>query len=265
MRRQPFTAVIHDGVEVDVLGPVVVGGAAGPFHRAAARELVVYLAFHRGGVRHAEWSLAIWPERPVSLATAHSTSSDARRALGRDSAGRPHLPRGVALRLGDSVTTDVERFASLAATDDPQRLLGAMGLIRGPLFAGLRRIDWAVFDGTQSEIEAMVVRTALRGADAFVRLGSGDQAESMIRRALQVSPYDERLYRALLVATAAQGNRVRLHAAMAQLLTLAGEASRPPARTPVQAPADCLHPATTDLYRDLLLGLPAAGGHLARL
>ena len=58
----------------------------------------------------------------------------------------------------------------------------------------------------------------------------------MIRRALQVSPYDERLYRALLVATAAQGNRVRLHAAMAQLLTLAGEASRPPARTPVQAP-----------------------------
>ena len=265
MRRRPFTVVTRDGVEVDVLGPVVVGGAAGPFHRSAARELVVYLAFHRGGVRHAEWSLAIWPERPVSLATAHSTSSDARRALGRDAAGRPHLPRGVDLRLGDSVTTDVERFASLAAADDPQRLLGAMDLIRGPLFAGLRRIDWAVFDGTQSEIEAMVVRTALRGADAFVRRGCGDQAESMIRRALQVSPYDERLYRALLVATAAQGNRVRLHAAMAQLLTLAGEASCPPARTPVQAPADCLHPATTDLYRDLLLGLPAAGGHLARL
>ena len=250
--------MIHDSVEVDVLGPVVVGGAAGPFHRRPARELVVYLAFHRGGVRHAEWSLAIWPERPVSLATAHSTSSDARRALGRDAAGRPHLPRGVDLRLGDSVTTDVERFASLAAADDPQRLLEAMSLIRGPLFAGLRRTDWAVFDGTQSEIEALVVRTALRGADAFVRLGGGDQAESMIRRALQVSPYDERLYRALLVATAAQGNRVRLHAAMAQLLTLAGEATRPPARTPAQAPADCLHPATTDLYRDLLLGLPAA-------
>ena len=45
----------------------------------------------------------------------------------------------------------------------------------------------------------------------FVRLGCGDEAEWMVRQALQVSPYDERLYRALLVATAAQGNRVRLH------------------------------------------------------
>src|ERR1700723_3611751 len=172
--------VTHDSVEVAVLGPVLVAGAAGPFHRSAAGELVVYLAFHRGGVRHADWSLAIWPERPVSLATAHSTSSDARRALGRDAAGRPHLPRGVDLRLGDSVTTDVERFASLAAADDPQRLLGAMDLIRGPLFAGLRRTDWAVFDGTQSEIEALVVRTALRGADAFLRLGAGEEAEGMV-------------------------------------------------------------------------------------
>jgi hypothetical protein len=80
-----------------------------------------------------------------------------------------------------------------------------------------------------------------------------------------VSPYDERLYRALLVATAAQGNRVRLHAAMAQLRTLAGEVARPPARRPPGDPSECLHPATTALYRDLLLETPAAGGHLARL
>src|SRR5271170_2355900 len=122
---RPFPGVSGDAVEVAVLGPVAVHGAAGPFRRAAARELVVYLAFHRHGIRHAEWSLAIWPERPVSLATAHSTSSDARRALGGDAEGRPHLPRGVDLRLGDSVTTDVERFASLAAAEDPQQLLWA--------------------------------------------------------------------------------------------------------------------------------------------
>src|ERR1700749_1863062 len=74
--------VTHDAVEVAVLGPVAVHGAAGPFRRSAALELVVYLAFHRAGVRHADWSLALWPERPVSPTTAHSTSSDARRALG---------------------------------------------------------------------------------------------------------------------------------------------------------------------------------------
>jgi DNA-binding SARP family transcriptional activator len=262
---RPFPGVNNDAVEVAVLGPVGVHGAAGPFRRAAARELVVYLAFHRHGVRHGEWSLAIWPERPVSLSTAHSTSSDARRALGRDTEGRPHLPRGVTLRLGDTVTTDVERFASLATVQDPRQLARAMQLVRGPLFAGLRRTDWAVFDGTQSEIEALVVRTALRGAEGFVRLGEGEEAEWMVRQALHVSPYDERLYRALLVATAAQGNRVRLHSAMAQLRTLAGEAASPPARTAVLDPSDCLHPATTALYRDLLLGSPAAGGHPARL
>jgi DNA-binding SARP family transcriptional activator len=255
----------HDAVEVAVLGPFAVRGAAGPFRRSAARELVVYLAFHRGGVRHAEWSLALWPERPVSLATAHSTSSEARRALGRTAEGRLHLPRGVDLHLSDSVTTDVERFAELATGDHPSGLLRAMQLVRGPVFAGLHRTDWAVFDGTQADIEALVVRTALRGADAFVELGCGDEAEWMVRQALHVSPYDERLYRALLVATAAQGNRVRLHAAMAQLRTLAGEAAHPPARTPVWDPPDCLHPATTDLYRDLLFGPPAAGGHPARL
>jgi DNA-binding SARP family transcriptional activator len=262
---QPFPGMTHATVDVAVLGPIAVRGAAGPFRRSAARELIVYLAFHRRGVRHAEWSLALWPERPVSLATAHSTSSDARRALGRDAEGRLHLPRGVDLRLGDSVTTDVDRFASLATSDDPYRLLRAMQLVRGPVFAGLHRTDWAVFDGTQSDVEALVVRTALRGADAFVELGCADEAEWMVRRALHVSPYDERLYRALLVATAAQGSRARLHSAMAQLRTLAGEAARPPARTVVDARADCLHPATTDLYRDLLLGPPAAGGHPARL
>ncbi len=253
------------GVEVAVLGPVVVGGAAGAFHRSAALELVVYLAFHRRGVRHAEWALAIWPERPVCLSTVHSTSSDARRALGRAADGRPHLPRGVDLQLGGSVTTDVERFTALASSDDPLRLLAAMRLVRGPLFSGLHRTDWAVFDGTQSSIESLVVRTALHGADAFVQLGCGDEAEWMIRQALHVSPYDERLYRALLTATAAQGNRVRLHSAMAQLLTLAGEPARPPARTAVHLPTDCLHPETTALYQDLLRGSPGVGGHPARL
>ncbi len=209
-------------VEITVLGQVAVRGAAGPFHRSAARDLAVYLAFHRSGVRHAEWSLALWPERPLSLPTAHSTSSDVRRALGRDGEGRLHLPRGVDLRLADSVTTDVEHFAALAAADEPPLLVAAMGLIRGPLFAGLRRTDWAVFDGTQSEIETLVVRTALRATDLLVGLGSGAEAERIVRQALLVSPYDERLYRSLLVAMAAQGNRVRLHAAMAQLRTLAG-------------------------------------------
>jgi DNA-binding SARP family transcriptional activator len=252
--------VTHDAVEVAVLGPVAVRGAAEPFHRSAALELVVYLAFHRRGVRHADWALAIWPDHPVSLPTVHSTCSDARRALGRDTDGTLRLPRGAHLRLGDSVTTDIERFAVLADSDEPHRLLGAMRLIRGRVFAGLRRTDWAVFDGTQSEIESLVARTALRGADVFVRGGHGAEAEWMVRRALLVSPYDERLYRALLRATSAQGNRAGLRSAMAQLRTLAGEVEGP-GRASEGGPSvreDCLHPETTALYRDLLNGSPVA-------
>ncbi len=250
----------YDGVEVAVLGPIALRGAAGPFGRSASLELVVYLAFHRRGVSHGDAALAIWPDRSVSLPTVHSTCSDARRALGRDADGTLRLPRGVHLRLSDSVTTDVDRFASLADSDDPHRLLGAMQLIRGRVFSGLRRTDWAVFDGTQSEIECLVARTALRGADGFVRGGHGAEAEWMVRRALLVSPYDERLYRALLRATSAQGNRVGLRSAMAQLRTLAGEVDDP-APAPggrASGPQDCLHPDTTALYRDLLNGSPVA-------
>ena len=260
----------HDGVDVAVLGPVDLRGAAEPFHRSAALDLVVYLAFHRRGIRHAEWALAVWPDRAVALPTVHSTASDARRALGLARDGMPHLPRGVLLRLRDSVTTDVEQFESLADSDDPVRLVEAMHLIRGPLFDGLRRSDWAVFDGTQSRIESLVVGTALRGAEVLARRGRGGDAAWMVRQALRVSPYDERLYRSLLRAKAAQGNRVGLRSTMAELLTLAGEAERPAARLPQEVRDgegrhECLHPQTMALYRGLLGGSLADRGHPARL
>src|SRR6516165_3837852 len=108
---QPFSTVLQD-VDVAVLGPVVVRGAARPFRRSAALELVVYLSLHRRPVAYTEWPVAIWPDRAVSLATVHSTASDARRALGRSADGTWQLPReGGHLRLAESVTTDVERFA----------------------------------------------------------------------------------------------------------------------------------------------------------
>ena len=254
-------------VNVAVLGPVVVDGAARPFHRAAALELVVYLALHRGIVTSAEWPAAIWPDRDVSLATVHSTTSDARKALGRAADGSEHLPReGSQLRLGRSVSTDVERFESLVIEGDPGRMVEAMKLIRGPLFGGLCRADWAVLDGTQSAVESLVVDAALRGAEALLSLGQTAQAEWIVRRALVVSPYDERLYRALLRAIAAQGNRLALHVTMARLLTLASDVGgwsetggRP------EKSLTCLHPQTADLYRDLLRASPATSETPVRL
>jgi DNA-binding SARP family transcriptional activator len=45
----------------------------------------------------------------------------------------------------------------------------------------------------------------------------------VIRRGLRVSPYDERLYRALLRAAEVMGNRVGLRSAMEELLRVAAD------------------------------------------
>jgi DNA-binding SARP family transcriptional activator len=251
-----------------VLGPVRVEGLSEPFHRSAAFDLVVYLAFHPEGVRHADWPVALWPDKAVSLPTVHSTASDARRALGRAHDGTPHLPRGTSLRLGASVSSDVERFERLASTRDLGALAEAMTLVRGPLFAGLRRADWTILEGVHARVEALVVDTALQAASEDIRAGRAIHAESLIRRALLVSPFDERLYRALLRATHAHGDRARLRGTMAQLVRLAGVAEPSwtggTSRRDAAPPLGALHPETAAVYRDLLAGAPATGAYPTR-
>jgi DNA-binding SARP family transcriptional activator len=254
---------------VDVLGPVQIVGAATSFHRPAARELVVYLALHREGARYEQWSEALWPHRSVTAATLYSTASDARRALGTDRAGSLWLPRGSRLRLSDSVVTDVGRFVTLAAAEEPDQLQRALDLVRGPLLGGLARTDWAVLDGTLASLEAMVAGAALSATRAFLTGGCAEEAVRAARQGLIASPYDERLYRALLEATAAQGNRVGLRRAMAELLARAARGDPPRAPEGAPAPASpqlsLLHPETTALYRQLAGRLPATGGLPVRL
>ena len=55
------------------------------------------------------------------------------------------------------------------------------------------------------DLESSIVRAALRGAATFLGRGRGDLAEWMVRRALVVSPYDERLYRGLLARPRRKG------------------------------------------------------------
>jgi DNA-binding SARP family transcriptional activator len=258
-------------VEIALMGPVEVRGAARPFCRTSAQELVVYLALHREGVRNDVWASALWADRAIAPSTLHSTASVARRSLGRSSSGVDHLPRsGRRLRLGDTVGTDVERFARASADPDPARWVEALGLVRGRLFDGLDRADWAVLDGTQAALESMVVATALKGADHFLRLGRGEQAEWMIRRGLRVSPYDERLYRALLWATEVMGNRVGLRSTLDELVSVASEgrgwALTPGAGTGSRTAQSALHPSTLALFHQLAQGqVPGARGDPPRL
>ncbi|HEX3794454.1 MAG TPA: BTAD domain-containing putative transcriptional regulator [Acidimicrobiales bacterium] len=249
-------------IALAVLGPFTMRGAVRPFSRLAARDLVVYLAFHRHDVRNDVWASALWPECSVAPSTVHSTASVARRSLGQALDGSEHLPKsGRHLRLAASVGTDAEQVAAAAASNDPERWRRALELVRGPLFEGVTRSDWAVLDGTQAEVESMVVDLALKGAAHYLHRGAGDVAEEMIRRGLRASPYDERLYRALLWASEVKGDRIGLRSTMDEILARAAE------REGVRDPGwRLLHPQTLALYRELAGGkIPAARRDLVRL
>jgi DNA-binding SARP family transcriptional activator len=231
----------------------------------------VYLAFHREGVRNDVWAAALWTDRCVAPSTLHSTASVARRALGKSNNGTDHLPRGGRrLRLADTVRTDVDRFTELVANPDPVGWWEALALVRGRPFEGLNLADWAVLDGTQAQLESLVVDTALRVAEHLLRRGLGEDAQWAIRRGLRASPYDERLYRALLWAAEVMGNRVGMRSTMAELRCLAADDGTPargakPGTGGRPAPSP-LHPKTLALYRELSRGeRPAARGDPSRL
>jgi DNA-binding SARP family transcriptional activator len=231
-------------VEVRVLGQVDIVGAAKPFTRAWALELVVYLSFHRRGASTEKWATALWPDRIMAPASLHSTASAARRALGlSSSSGEDHLPRSHGqLVLSSSVATDWDRFVRLSKSDRPDQWREALELVRGRPFEGLRAYDWALLEGISAMIESEVVDVATRYGELCISQGDASGAEMAARRGLRSSPYDERLYRVLLKGADLKGNPAGVESVMAELLHLVSEGVEP---------FDAVHPETLELYRSL--------------
>jgi hypothetical protein len=230
-------------VEVAVLGPVEIRGAARGFTRAWATELVIYLAMHPGGASNEAWATALWPERLMAPSSLHSTASVARRSLGAARDGSDHLPRSHGrLGLAPSVGTDWDRFQILAVSDDPECWREALTLVRGRPFDGMRSTDWSILDGTAPSIESAVVDLSGRLAGTRLRSGDARGAEWSARRGLLVSPYDERLYRMLLRAADAAGNPGGVESVMAELVRVVADEIEP---------IESVHPSTLALYRSL--------------
>lgn len=243
--REPAVGAIEDfEVEVRVLGPVEVAGVARPFTRAFAMELVVYLALHPDGATTDRWSEALWPGRLMAAPSLHSTASAARRSLGVSANGVDHLPRSHGrLAVGPGVTTDWARLQRLASRDTPTDRRAALRLIRGRPFEGLRGgADWTVLEGVVASIEAVVVDLAVRHADWCLESGDAPGAEWSARQGLQISPYDERLYRVLLRAADAAGHPAGVEATFQELVRLVADDIEP---------LDAVHPETLELYRRL--------------
>jgi DNA-binding SARP family transcriptional activator len=230
-------------VEVAVLGPVTIHGAARGFTRAWSRELVVYLALHRNGASNETWATALWPDRVMAPSSLHSTVSVARRALGKAHDGSDHLPRSHGrLALGPSVGTDWERFVRLSEGDDAELWREALTLVRGRPLEGLRSTDWSILDGTVPSMESAIVDLSGRLSGVCLRAGDPVGAEWSARQGLLVSPYDERLYRMLLRAADAAGNPSGVESVMADLVRVVADEIEP---------IESIHPSTLALYRSL--------------
>jgi DNA-binding SARP family transcriptional activator len=243
----PVEPVTGPGVEVVVLGPVAVRGADRPLRRARTLDLVVYLAMHPGGVGNDAWATALWPDRAMSAPTLHSTSSAARRALGRDAAGRDHLPRHRGgLRLAPSVVSDWARLAASARSDRLECWTAGLSLVRGRPFDGLGSPDWVVLEGLGAEVEDTVVRLALRTGDRQLAAGDAAGAAWSARKGLLACPFDERLYRLLMRAADAEGHPAGVESAMAELQVVLGGS-----RDPDSGPDSGVHAETAALYRAL--------------
>jgi len=187
-------------VEVRVLGPVEVHGAPGP-RRGKCLELVAYLACHPDGVGDDQIRAAVWPDRAPTAATWSNRVSVARKALGVDASGEPHLRRfrRHVGRLGPGVGTDVaalEDALDRAATASPEAaaaaLTAALTGVRGRPF-DLAGYAWAEREGHVTRCEQVVVDAAHRLSELALAAQDPRRAVWAASRGLEACPASETL------------------------------------------------------------------------
>jgi hypothetical protein len=232
-------------VLVRVLGPVeVIGSAFSLDRRPRVSELVAYLAFHRDGCAGEAITNALWPDRRVSAQTLANRLTEARRALGENVFGAPRLRRVSGRHvLSQEVGTDWEIFESLTGpSTGAEEWHRALELVRGRPFEGLAEGDWTVLEGWTPSMCGRIVEVACRLASNRLAEGDASGAEWALRKGLLCVPWDERIYRLLMVVHDAAGNRGAIDSALhslAHVLQVEGE------------PLDGVHPETAELYLEL--------------
>ena len=150
-------------------------------------------------------------------------------------------------RLHPALGLDWTRFQTLTqlATHSTQpipALRHALELVRGiPMESATpRSYEWVVVHRT--EMEAAIGDAAEHLARHYLDAGDPTGATWAARRGLLASPYDERLFRQLMLAQDRAGNPAGVDAVMHELLHTLGDDLEP---------LDDLHPETVTLYKQL--------------
>lgn len=232
-------------VLVHVLGPVnIVGTTQSIDRRPRVSELITYLAFHPEGCTSEAVAAALWPERRVSAQTVANRMSEARQALGYADDGIPILRR-VSNRhvLSDHLRTDWTEFDSMTGGDSgSSEWTAALEMVRGRPFDGLPDGGWTILEGLSAWIAGRIVDVACKAASRHLDSGAVGEAEKAVRVGMMADPWDERLYRMLMVVHHVAGNRGGVELAvrsLARMLDWNGN------------PLDIVHPDTAQLYREL--------------
>ncbi|HEX6420687.1 MAG TPA: BTAD domain-containing putative transcriptional regulator [Acidimicrobiales bacterium] len=221
---------MRDGLEVGLLGPVVVVPAApgaAPRHlRGHAARLLAWLALQPGRAWSADdLAQRLWPSGPPATARTaiHGHVSRLRRTLGPGAAVRiDTVPGGYALRVtapqGDAGRSPVdahrfralrERAARARADDRPREaadlLVDALGLWRGDALADLRADPALAAQADAIDGERRDAEDGL--ADALVAAGDTDRALALLGRLVNDDPLRERRWALLMVALTRAGRQ----------------------------------------------------------
>jgi len=236
-------------VEVRIIGPVEVIGAAAPIDRRRCLEMATYLALHPQGVTDERLKTVLWPDELPPRVTFNTTVSTTRSRLGTASDGSRHFPHFVAsgnrYRLGHLVTTDLARFEARVAyakrcetNDAITTLRSALELVRGQPFEGVRGFEWAYTETLIASIEAIIADAAHHLARLLLEDRDAPGVTWAAMQGLKAAPGDETLYRDRMLACDLAGNPAGVESVMDELCEV------------VEAlePYDELHPETIALY-----------------
>jgi DNA-binding SARP family transcriptional activator len=222
-------------VQVNMLGPLEVNTPV-KTKRATVRGIALYLALHRRPVQDSVLYARLFPDSEFNRDIMKSRMWEARRLL---AGALEHV--GQAWQVTDAVKTDWQRFQALAAGTFAQQR-AALRLVRGRPFDGYDA-EWLQVEGHDRVIEAVIVDLALSVAERALAAGDDRAATEAAEAGLRACPYDERLYRVGMRASAARGATGEVRAYMTSLKTVLDIDVEPD---------DHIRPETEELYRELV-------------
>jgi LuxR family transcriptional regulator, maltose regulon positive regulatory protein len=217
-----------DRTEVAVLGPLALAHNGEPVNdgdlrRERVRALLAFLVGHRTTSRAAIMA-ALWPDLDDRAAANNLrvTMTYLLRLLepwrsAREPAFHIRI-EGQTVRLGTSdwLRIDVDRFeehadrAGRAEADGTPSLalehnLAAVELYRGEAYEGVADADWIALE--RDHFRRRFVGAATRAGELLVARGDVDDAERVVRRAIDVDPWAEDAYAVLVAVELARGDR----------------------------------------------------------